>query len=198
MRERRGHLASEQAGEPDLDRRRGQQVAAADDQVDALTLVIDDDREPVGPVPGAVADREVAVGPDLVGARPDDRIHPALGPPAERRTKDRAFETARPAAPRAARPVPAPAVLVRPGLERRPRAVAAIDDDRLAEPAERRAVRLIVVRLADGPGVGDEPEPGKVLEQGRLEPHTRPGPSRGPRCAGGPGVRSWRPCPRPR
>ena len=104
--EGRRRVATEQAGEPDLGRRRVQQVAAADDEVDALAQVVDDDAKQVRPVPVAVADRRVAVGRDLVGARPDERVHPPFRAATERDAQDRAVEPAIAAAARAARSVP--------------------------------------------------------------------------------------------
>ena len=123
-----------------------EQVAAADHEVDALAQVVDDDREPVGPVPVAIADRQVAgTRGDLVRARPDDGIHPALRTATERDAQDRPVQAAIPAVARTAGSVPQAAVLVRPRLERRPRAVAAIDEDLIAKPLDGRQVRRVVV-----------------------------------------------------
>ena len=55
-----GRSPTQQPPEPDLGRRRVDQVAAADDEVDVLAQVIDDDAEAVGPVAVAIADRQVA------------------------------------------------------------------------------------------------------------------------------------------
>ena len=93
---------------------RGEQVAAADDEVDALAQVVDDDANAVGPVAVPVADRQVAVGRDLVRARSDEAVHPALRAAAERDAQDRPVEAAPATAARAARAVPAPAVRRRP------------------------------------------------------------------------------------
>ena len=164
--EDRGRLAPEEASQPDLGRRRGEQVAAADHEVDRLAQVVDDDREPVRPVPVAIADRQVAgTRGDLVRARPDDGIHPALRTATERDAQDRPVQPAIPAVARTAGSVPQASVLVRPRLERRARAVAAIDEDLGAEPLDGRQVRRVVVRLAIGAVVGDEPQPIQVLEQ---------------------------------
>ena len=133
----------------------------------ALAKIVDDDREPVCPVPVAIADRQVAgTRGDLVRARPDDRIHPALRAATRAPTRRTG-----PSSPRCRQSpgqpgsVPQAAVLVRPGLERRARAVAAIDEDLAAEPFEGRRVRRVVVGLADRALVGDEPQPRQVLEQ---------------------------------
>ena len=169
MGEDRGRLAPEQSSQPDLGRRRGEQVSAADHQVDRLTKVVDDDREPVCPVPVAIADRQVAgTRGDLVGARPDDGIHPALRAAPERHAQDRAVQLAMAAIARTAGSVPQSPVLVGPGLERRARAVAAVDEDLAAEPFEGRDVRRVVVDWRTGPVVGREPQPGQVLEQRSL------------------------------
>ncbi len=56
MRERRRRLAAEQPAQADLGGRGAEQVAPADDQVDSLAEVVDDDREPVRPVAVPVAD----------------------------------------------------------------------------------------------------------------------------------------------
>ena len=85
--EDRRRLTSQEPPEPDLRRRRLEQVAAADDEVDALTQVVDDDAEPVRPVAVAVTDGEVADGADVARARPDEpSIQVSVPPPSATRS----------------------------------------------------------------------------------------------------------------
>ena len=63
--EPRRPVATEQPRQADLPRRRVEEVAPADDQVDPVAEVVDDDREPVGPVAVPVAHDEVAAGGHL-------------------------------------------------------------------------------------------------------------------------------------
>src|SRR4051794_1737493 len=128
MRERRGRRASQAPGEPDLDGGRVEEVAAADDEVDALADVIDDDGEGIRPVAVTIPDGDVAVGGHLVGAWTDEEVHPCLRATTERDAQHGPVEGSLAAAPGTARPVPTPVVIVRPRLERGPRAVAAIHD----------------------------------------------------------------------
>ena len=57
-------LPSQHSRERHLPSRRRDEIAAADDQRDVLTVVVDGCRELIGPVPVAIADQEIAV---LVG-----------------------------------------------------------------------------------------------------------------------------------
>ena len=77
-RNARRRLAAQQPREPELDGRRVEQVAAPDDEVDAVPHVVHDHAERVGPVAGPVAHQEVAVAGGLVGDRPRQQVHPAL------------------------------------------------------------------------------------------------------------------------
>src|SRR4051812_4055703 len=104
MRERRGRRASHAPGEPDLDGGRVEEVAAADDEVDALAEVIDDDGEGIRPVAVTIPDGEVAVGRHLVGAWTDEEVHPCLRATTERDAQHGPVEGPLPAATRTARP----------------------------------------------------------------------------------------------
>ncbi len=169
MGEGRWGLAAEEARQSDLGRCRLKEVAAPDHQVDPLAQVIDDDREPVGPVPVAIADRQVAAPRgDLIGARPDERVHPALGATAKGHPEDRPGQPAIPAAAGAAESVPAASVIVRPRLEGRPRAVAPVHQRLVPQPLEGGLIRGLVLALSQRTVVRHEPEPGEVLEKGRI------------------------------
>ena len=130
------------------------------DEVDVLAKVVDDDREPVGPVPVAVADRQVAVRP-----RPRPRtarrcasIQRSEPPPsATRRTGPSSPRS--PAVARAARSVPQAAVLVRPT----PRTSTASSRSRRRGPrraAARAAAsvrRVVVATGGRGPSSATNP-----------------------------------------
>ena len=60
MKERRRVLASEQSSEGNLPPGRWQEILAADDEVDLLSEVIDNDAELIRPVAVAIADQHVA------------------------------------------------------------------------------------------------------------------------------------------
>ena len=78
------------AGQPQLDGRGVEQVAAADDEVDAVALVVDDHAEAVRPVAHAVARHEVAGRRGLVGHRPRQQVDPALRARPDRHPQARA------------------------------------------------------------------------------------------------------------
>src|SRR4051812_30076384 len=165
MRERGGRRASEAPGEADLDGGRSEEVAAADDEVHALAQVIDDDRERIRPVAVAIPDGHVAVSRHLVRAWTDKEVHPCLRATTERDAQHGPVERTVAAATGTTRAVPAARVIVRPLLERGPRAVAAVCGVLSAELVKGRSVRTLVIGLPDGTFVGHEPEPLKVLEQ---------------------------------
>jgi hypothetical protein len=167
-------LATEPGAQADLRGRLPQQVSPADDEVHALAQVVDDDSEPVGPVPIAVGEGSVAVVRDLVRAWADDSIHPTLRAPAERDTQDRPIESTLATAARASRSVPSTPVVMRPYLERLARAIAAVHEPFAAKASQRGRVWGIVVGLPDRAGVGAEAEPFEILEQGELELQTAP------------------------
>ena len=105
--------------------------------------------ESVRPVPVAVADRQVAVRCDLVGARADDRVHPPLRAAPERGAQDWSVQATMRQSARAARPVPATAVLARPT----PRTWTACSRSRTRGLRARnrssgRGVGRVIVRLA--------------------------------------------------
>ena len=79
-----GFSSAKEAPDPDLGRRGVDQVPATDDEVDALTQVVDHDAERVGPIAVAIADRRVAGRGDVPRARPNGRIHPCLTTRADR------------------------------------------------------------------------------------------------------------------
>ena len=181
VEEPRRLVAAEQPAEPDLAGRVREEVLAADDEVDVLAEVVDDDREPVRPVARPVADDEVAgrrrlagpVGPTqevVEGLRARRRAPPAGSWPRRRGAPSSGR-------PRAAGARPVAPVVAGPRRERRPRAAAAIDEvlRRSAAPAPPSyAARGVGVGLADRTLVRDEPEPGEVLEQRRVERRPRP------------------------
>ena len=175
--------------------RLAQQVPAADDEVHALAQVVDDDSEPVGPVPVAVGERRVAVVRDLVRAWADESIHPALRAAAERDAQDRPVESALATAAGAARSVPPTPVVVRP----RPRTSCASSRSRRralhreGEPARPRTGRR---RRTAGSGRrrrGSRATRGPRAGRPRTPDGSAPG--RGPRCAAGRRPRPRPPCP---
>ena len=102
-------------------------------------------------------------------------IHRSEPPPRATRST-RPGQATRAAPARTARPVPLAAVVARPRLERRPRAVAAVDEALRTESLERGGIRSVVVGLPHRALVGREPEPRQVLQQVRLERRSRPDP----------------------
>ena len=148
--------------------RRLEQVAAPDDEVDPLAQVVDDDTEAIGPIALAVADGQVARGGHVARTRPDDPIHPGFLSAAERDPKDRPGQAADRTRARTAGSGPQPLGLLRPRVERRPGAVAAVDEALGLERRQRVAVRRVIVRLAHRPEIRPEPEPLEVLEERRV------------------------------
>jgi hypothetical protein len=67
-------LAAQQAAQAKLGRGGVEQVAAADDQVDAVAEVVDDDAERVAPVAVAVAQSEVAAGRRVARLGADEKV----------------------------------------------------------------------------------------------------------------------------
>src|SRR4051812_8341850 len=111
MSERGRGDAAQQPTEPDLGSRRLHQVLAPDDQVDALTQVIDDHAEAICPVAVSVADGQVALGRDLSLPIPGEQVGPGFGTSPQCDPEHWPLEAALPARARAARPRPRPAVL---------------------------------------------------------------------------------------
>ena len=139
--------------EPDLRRRRLEQVAAADDEVDALAQVVDDDAEPVRPVAVPVADRRGRRRRHLARARARrarPSRPPSPPPSATRSTGPSSPRSRQPPGqpgPDHGRPCAAPTRRTSTGSSRSRRR------GRAAEPLERVARRRVVVGLADRPEV---------------------------------------------
>ncbi len=193
--------APEQPPQPDLRRRRVQQVAPADDQRDVLAQIVDDDAEPVRPVAVAVADGQVAGRCHLVRARAERVRSIHVSEPAPRATRqDRPVAARARGTARAADAPPRSVVRLGPGRERRARAVAAIDQPVGPQPLGRVAVgrQRVRVGLAHRAGIRREPQPGQILEDAPHRTPRAPASGRGPRCATGPRRRPPRPHPRPR
>ena len=184
----RRRLAAEQPGQAELDGRRVEQVAAADDEVDAVPHVVDDHAERVRPVAHPVAHEQIAGRRRLVGHRPRQQVDPALRARPDRHPQARApvlGERPRPAPARAPDPAPRPPALRLVRGERRPRAVAGVH-----EPVRRAAGRARPRRrrprptgdrasgrarnAASGRLVGREAQPLQVVEHRRLELGPRP------------------------
>ena len=198
---RGGRSRPSSRAEPDLRRRRVEQVAAADDEVDPLAQVVDDDRERVGPVAVAVADRR---------GRPRRRRRPTHGPtspsiqascPPPRRDPQRSSPARHGAGSR-------------PGSRARPRDrasrahaanVARVQSQPYDEP-RRRERRRAPPRTASSRRIAladraRRPARTRATRGPRGAPRrTRAGSAagRGPRSAGAPGRRSRAPCPTPR
>ena len=156
--------------------------------------------EPVGPVAVTVADRR---GRRL--RRPRRRSGPTIAsiqrsvppPSAARRTGPSRPRFA--AVTRAAGSVPAAAVCVPPTC-RRSSACSRSRRRRSTRAAGRRAAAYgsSSSDWRDRPRVGDEPEPGQVLEQGHLEGGAGASPVVVLDAQQHPAARSWPPAPRPR
>ena len=192
MQEPRRHRSPQQPPEPELDRGGVEQVAAADHQVDAVARVVHDHAERVRPVADAVADQQVAVAGRLVGHRPRQQVHPAFRARPDGHPQARApvlGERPVPAPARAPDPAPRPPVLGLPGRERRPRAVAGVDEALLAEPRQRRLVDrprigLAVRRRAAAEGVDRTARPATSPSRSRSS-------SSAASCSGRDRCRSW-------
>ena len=147
-------------------RGRVEQVATADDEVDALAEVVDDDAEPVRPVPVPVADRRgrrsaatsSAHGPTIASIQrslPPPSMTRSIGPSSRARRQPPGHPTPchrRPCSP------PTPRTSTASSRSRR----------RARRPRVDRAPRRSAAsssRLADRPLVGHEPQPAQVLEE---------------------------------
>ena len=192
---RRG-LAAQQAAEAELGRGGVEQVAAADDEVDAVAEVVDDDAERVAPVAVAVAQGEVAAGRGVARLRAEQEVVERLLAGAEPRAEGapgRVLGQRALAAPaRAAGPAP--------GEQRGARARAGVDAALRAESCDRGRVRRRVVGLAERrrprpaarraaarPGAGPA-APGRRGARSRTSAGSAGG--RDPRSAGSPARRS--------
>ena len=138
VEERGWRRATQEAPEPDLGRRRMQQVTTADDEVDVLVQVVDHDREAVGPVAVPIADRR--------GRRRRPRRPRTARRPRPSRSRDRhrwATRSTGPSSPRSRHPPGQPGpvhgrpCVGGPRRERRARAVAAVDEALRAAAASR-------------------------------------------------------------
>ena len=187
------------ASEADLGGRRGEQVAAADDQVDALAQVVDDDRRTrTSSCPSRSRTGRVAVGRDLVRARADEsrpstpRSRPRGRPAAPaRREPGRGSRPGSPDHASAARgPRPTPRTSCASSRSRRPCRRPA------AGPAPPRTERR---RRTDGPAPRRRRIPATRGPRA-VRCRTRAGsaPGRGPRSAAGRRPRPSVPSPRPR
>ena len=168
--------ATESPPQPDLARRGMEQVPAADDEVDTLPGVVDDDAETVRPVAVPVADRQIAGWRDVVLARAGQHVHPGLAPIAERHPQDGSGHPAIATTARAAGTRPRATVCGRPCRESRARAVAPVDQSVCLEDVQGGPIRgaRVGIRLADRTEIRTESEPVEVLEQRLVE--LRPAP----------------------
>lgn len=160
--------------EPDLPRRLVDEVRTADDEIDRLPGVIDDDREAVRPVAGSIADHEVAVRGHRALTRPEEQVIEPLVAIAQVDPEARdsvAGKCPRATAARAARSGPATAMVSRPCRERRPGAGAAVRVPGRRQLVGRGVVRGLGlrVRLANGSLVRNEAKPPEVLDERDVE-----------------------------
>src|SRR4051794_35240308 len=151
MMQEHGRLAmTEDTGEPDLHRRRLEQVLAADHEIDSMPHVVDDDAEPVRPVAVPIPDREIAGERDKAGTRAESSVLPGLLPVTEGDAKRRAGSRRKPPLGAAARtPGTHPRSSARPFRrgERRARAVAGVDATLVGELRQRSGVDVTRVAL---------------------------------------------------